>query len=102
MTILLADIIDNILNIIKVDLSISNIVTKDSRLLHDLWIYGDDAWTLFEKIGKEYQIEHTLFCGRDFFPNETTNYWFIKLFSSKWAPMTIEDLAKLIQSELTD
>ncbi|MGD8325910.1 MAG: DUF1493 family protein [Sphingomonadales bacterium] len=82
-------------------------VWTDSRLLHDLKIYGDDAWYLFDDIAEKFDINSCLFDGTEYFPNDHEFPCFIerllnKSALSKWKEMTVSDLANMLEQAKTN
>ena len=65
-------------------------ISQDSRLYHDLKIWGDDAGELLTEFRDVFQVDFTGFAFEDYFPPEAS--W------SKWPrefqPLTVRELVE--------
>ena len=86
-------------------------LTSETRLLHDLGIFGDEAEEVLEDMHKKYPFEYSEFVFDDYFPSEFSNNFSgifsifnhivptrVKLVKNFYKPMTIAYLAKSLQS----
>lgn len=101
------DIEKEVLKIVRGVVSKSTQVSPDSRLLHDLGIYGDDAWYMFDDITEALDIKDALFDGTEYFPNDHEFPCFItRLFKKnaleEWKEMTVSQLVDLIAASKTE
>ncbi len=74
-------------------------ITPETRIFHDLMIYGDDAWNFLDEVSVKYHIEGSSFEGGLYFPSEGEMIWFLKCFSffkNNWKPLTINGLANVV------
>ena len=72
---------------------------ENTRLYHDLGLYGDDAWELFYEISKKFNAWEPKFDIGEYFPGEGESpFWFTKLIYPKvmlkWQPLTLKDIAE--------
>ena len=78
----------------------NEVVYRDTRLLHDLRLAGDDMWEYFDEVSLLYGIREPLFDFNDYFPAEAIlgirYYFFFDRFSKQYSPLTIKDLAQII------
>lgn len=85
-------------------------LTPDTRLLHDLTIYGDDAELLFRALDKRYRVDwRGLNFDRYFYPEPHMFEWRGLLYSllgmrrAPKAALTIRDLMRAVeQARWTD
>ncbi|MGD8325918.1 MAG: DUF1493 family protein [Sphingomonadales bacterium] len=92
---------NEMLRIIRGVASKSTQISLTSRLLHDLGVYGDDAWYMFDNISEAFDIKDALFDGTEYFPNEHEFPGFITRLLNKnaldeWKEMTVSQLVDLI------
>ncbi|MCW5824874.1 MAG: DUF1493 family protein [Cyanobacteria bacterium TGS_CYA1] len=76
-------------------------VKKDTRILQDLKITGDDALILFDKLQEEFDIDMTYFHFDRHFDNEWQFFPLVYFFSffeekKKYIPITISDLEEAV------
>lgn len=100
------DIIKEIKQTLKKYLWKKVLVNDNTKLFHDLFLYGDDAGDFFEEISEYYGLTEPEFDFGDYFPGEgEAPFWFERLISKKvlqkWKPMTVDDLADILIGALS-
>jgi len=78
-------------------------VKPDTKIFHDLMIYGDDAWDFLDEVSVKYHIEGSSFEGGHYFPSEGEMIWFLRWFSffkNNWKSLTINDLANVVLEKI--
>lgn len=75
-------------------------IVPNTRLLHDLFIYGDDFSEICEILCEKYQLQYVDLDFNLYFPNETEwvrfSNWLNPQYMDKWLTLTVKDLAYLV------
>lgn len=78
-------------------------IEMDSRLVHDLGLYGDDAEELIRELAEEFGLPFSCFdFGKYFFP-ESFAFWIFpsclrRRIAANKPPLTVEQLVRSVQS----
>ncbi len=87
---------------------VSENVSSDTRIYHDLGLWGDDVWEIFEILHNDLNVDFSEFQNH-FFPCEgeegfgvgtLVKGWFGKIKNDKkWDPLTIGHLAEVAKQK---
>ena len=98
------DVVESeIIKILKKYVNKKVVLTVDTKIFHDLAMYGDDAWNFLDEVSIKYHIEGSSFEGGLYFPSEGEMIWFLRWFSffkNNWKPLTIKNLANVVLEKI--
>lgn len=77
-------------------------IEDETRIYHDLFVAGDDAIELFERVHKEFGTDFTGLHFPEYFPNETDSifyYWFRFLgLRGNFKELTVSHLVNVVDA----